>query len=202
MSINAFIVAAHATHTWFTAMEFLGPHHSYLKRLSISFLHSYLNTELRQASSLPTVYVSTGEEAADALRLHREKLEAELEELTTQTLARSKRRSKYKAVTVPSSVKHQVTESAPAMARPRSPQRKNDADLQGMLDEQLAAIRRQLVSLARANAKARFSSLQLRRLVHRSASPACAYCEAPGRLFIRPASIPGLLQHATLKSLP
>ena len=129
-------------------MEFLKPHQShYLKRLSVSFLHTYSSSELRQASSLPTVCVNTEEDGA-AEQLHRQRIEAELEILTTQTLARSnKRRSKYQAVTIPSSVKHQVTETA--MARPRSPQRKNEVDheyLQGLLDEQLAVIKQQLVS--------------------------------------------------------
>ena len=133
-------------------MEFLKPHHRnyYLKRLSASFLYTYSGADLRQASSLPTVCIESEEETAatHVLQLHRQRIEAELEILTTQTLARSKRRSKYQAVTIPSSVKHQVTETPSAMARPRSPQRKNEESLQGLLDEQLAVIRQQLVSLA------------------------------------------------------
>ena len=133
-------------------MEFLHPQRRnlYLKRLSASFLHSYSGADLRQATSLPTVCISTEDAAAekDVFKLHRQRIEAELEELTTETLASLKRRSKYQAVTIPSSVKHQVTETPSGnMARPRSPQRKNDVYLQGLLDEQLAVIRQQLVSL-------------------------------------------------------
>ena len=150
-----FIVACH---TYLkrvrSSMEFLGPprRNLYLKRLSASFLHSYSGADLRQASSLPTVCISTEDAAGreDVFRVHRQRIEAELEELTTETLASLKRRSKYQAVTIPSSVKHQVTETTPgsSMARPRSPQRKNEVDhLQGLLDERLAVIRQQLVSL-------------------------------------------------------
>ena len=55
------------------------------------------------------------------------------------------------AVTVPSSVKYRVSRERPEskMARPRSPQKKNDADheqMQLLLDQQLSDIRQQLVS--------------------------------------------------------
>ena len=138
------------------AMEFLKPQRNYLKRLSAAFLYSsYSGSDLRQAASLPTICIVTPEEAAaHILQLHRQRIEEELEVFTTQTLARTKRRSKYHAVTIPSSVKHQVSETpstatAAVMARPRSPQKKNELDheyLQSQLDEQLATIRQQLVS--------------------------------------------------------
>ena len=151
--VIAFIVACH-TYLKGCSMEFLDPQRRnlYLKRLSASFLHSYSGADLRQASSLPTICIST-EDAAEkehVLQLHRQQIEAELEIVTTETLASLKRRSKYQAVTIPSSVKHQVTETPSSMARPRSPQRKNEVDhvyLQGLLDERLAVIRQQLVSL-------------------------------------------------------
>lgn len=143
-------------------MEFLKPQRNYLKRLSAAFLYSsYPGADLRQATSLPTICIVSPEEAtAHILQLHRQRIEEELEVFTTQTLARTKRRSKYHAVTIPSSVKHQVTETpsttttttTAAMARPRSPQKKNEMDheyLQSQLDEQLAAIRQQLVSFFR-----------------------------------------------------
>ena len=137
-------------------MEFLRPRdRNYLKRLSATIFHTYTNAQLGQASSLPSIRISTEEEedaeTARDLQLHRQKLEAELDVATTETLAFSRRRSKYNPVTIPLSVKHQVTEKTPSsMARPRSPQRKNEVNhdyLQGMLDEQLSVIRQQLVSL-------------------------------------------------------
>lgn len=133
-------------------MEFLSPHdRNYLKRLSGTFFHKYTSARLRQATSLPSISTEKDvEEAARDLQLQKQRIEAELEIFTTETLAYSRRKSKYHAVTIPLSVKHQVTETPSSMARPRSPQRKNEVNhehLQSLLDEQLSVIRQQLVSL-------------------------------------------------------
>lgn len=129
---------------------------NYLKRLSASLLPFNTDSLIRPASSLPSIRVTLAEEGAteDAERdfqLHKQQIEAELEAISTETLTLQRRssRNKYHAVTVPLSVKHQVTETPSTMARPRSPPRKNDVDheyLQGLLDDKLLLIRQQLVS--------------------------------------------------------
>ena len=67
------------------------------------------------------------------------------------------------AVTVPSSVRYRVSRERPEsnMARPRSPQKKNDVDheqMQLLLDQQLSDIRQQLVS-THAHARTSIHSL-------------------------------------------
>ena len=132
-------------------MEFRKPRsRNYLKRLSVGFLQFHPDSRVRPASSLPSVRVEGEEEAARDFQLYiRRQIEAEIE---VETLTLSRRRSsgsKYLPVTVPLSVKHQVTETPSIMARPRSPPRKNEVDheyLQGLLDDKLLVIRQQLVS--------------------------------------------------------
>lgn len=100
----------------------------------------------RPASLLPSV--PTGAREAQDFQLHRQRIEDELEIITTERLSISRHNScKYATVTVPSSVRHLVTERplTSTMARPRSPQKKNEEYLQGLLDEQLSVIRQQLV---------------------------------------------------------
>ena len=86
---------------------------------------------------------------ASDLEQQRRKVEEEVDLLTAETLS-SFRRSRYAAVTIPSSVKYKVNAGQfGSMARPRSPQKKNDVDheqLQFLLDQQLSVIRQQLVS--------------------------------------------------------
>lgn len=122
-------------------MEFHGE--SYLYRKSGRVL------QISRPASLRLLSVCADAELQD-LQLHRDRIEAELEILTAERLSISRQNScKYITVTVPSSVKHQVTERplTSIMARPRSPQKKNDDEyLQSLLDEQLSAIRQQLVS--------------------------------------------------------
>ena len=111
--------------------------------------------KLRQSSSVPTGIGYTSAEGSETrdVQLHKQRIEAELELITKETISRTPRRrrsSGYSAVTIPSSVKHQVIETQSAMARPRSPPRKKEVDhvyLQGLLDDQLSVIRQQLVSV-------------------------------------------------------
>ena len=134
-------------------MTYRSSHGSYLNPHAGGIFQRH---RLSSATSLPSICVTTPEESLD-FELHRQQIEAELEIITVETLASSKRSNgKYAAVTVPPSVKHQVsqaaepnTDTASNMARPRSPQKKNEVDheyLQGLLDEQLSIIRQRLVS--------------------------------------------------------
>ena len=129
-------------------MEFRKPQETYLNRLSGGIFQ-----KLRPSFSVPSGvgYTSAEEDEARDFQLHKQRIEAELELITKEALSRPRRRSSgYAAVTVPSSVKHQVIETQSAMARPRSPPRKKEVDhmyLQGLLDDQLAVIRQQLVSV-------------------------------------------------------
>lgn len=113
---------------------------NYLYRNTGRVLH-----KSRPASSLLSVCTDARE--VQDFQLHRDRIEAELEILIAEKLSIRRHNScKYVRLTVPSSVKHQVTERPSIMARPRSPQKKNDEYLQSLLDEQLSAIRQQLVS--------------------------------------------------------
>lgn len=111
----------------------------------------YLNSPAVQTYITTQVVTSDQVRAVTAsdLEQQRRKVEEEVDLLTAETLS-SFRRSKYAAVTIPSSVKYSVNAGQPGnMARPRSPQKKNDVDheqLQFLLDQQLSVIRQQLVS--------------------------------------------------------
>ena len=137
-------------------MTYRSSHGSYLNPHASGIFQTQRH-RLSSATSLPSICITTPEESLD-FELHRQQIEAELEIVTVETLASSRRsNSKYAVVTVPSSVKHQVsqaaepdTDTASNMARPRSPQKKNEVDheyLQGLLDEQLSIIRQRLVSI-------------------------------------------------------
>ena len=154
-------------------MEFRKPREKYLNRLSGGIFQKL------RSSSVPSGigYTSAeGDETRD-FQLHKQRIEAELELITKETLSRPRRRSSgYCAVTIPSSVKHQVIEIQSAMARPRSPPRKKEVDhvyLQGLLDDQLSVIRQQLVSLLSARVALRIVR------VHISAVP-CTSSWTPG----------------------